>query len=117
MKQTSLVNHTQVCIMVRMNTTMTIKVDKDVKSKAQATAKQMGLPLSTLINAYLREIAATGRVELSVVEEMTPQMERIIRQAEKEIAAGETSGPFYNIEEAETYLDALGPHKNARNNR
>lgn len=90
-----------------MNTTMTFKIDKQVKAQAQATAKNMGVPLSTLINAYLREISATGRVELSAVEEMTPQMERIIEQAEKEIAAGQTSGPFYSTEEAEAHLDSL----------
>lgn len=41
---------------------MTIKIDKDLKKRAQATAKELGLPLSTIINAYLREVSTSGRV-------------------------------------------------------
>ena len=88
-----------------MNTTMTFKIDKDLKAQAQKTAQQMGVPLSTLINAYLREIAATGRVELSIVEEMTPQMIRIIESFKHEIATNQTVGPFNNVGEAVAYLD------------
>lgn len=97
--------HTKVCIIVFMNTTMTFKIDKDLKAQAQKTAQQMGVPLSTLINAYLREIAATGRVELSIVEEMTPQMIRIIESFKHEIATNQTVGPFNNVGEAVAYLD------------
>lgn len=89
------------------STTMTIKIDKELKKRAQTTAKQIGIPLSTLINAYLREVSATGRVQFSAVEEMTPQMEKIIEQAEEEIAAGEVSGPFDNVEDFIKHLDSL----------
>jgi len=90
-------------------TTMSFKIDKALKSKAQATAKTIGIPLSTLINAYLNDMVATGRVEFTASEAMTPQMERIIRQVEGEIARGETSGPFDTIEEATDYLRSLKP--------
>ena len=89
------------------STTMTIKIDKELKKRAQTTAKQIGIPFSTLINAYLREVSATGRVQFSAVEEMTPQMEKIIEQAEEEIAAGEVSGPFDNVEDFIKHLDSL----------
>ncbi len=78
---------------------MSFKIDKDLKIKAQQTAKAIGVPLSTLINAYLKDMAATGRVELTAIEEMTPQMERIIKEVEGEIARGETYGPFHTAEE------------------
>lgn len=78
---------------------MSFKIDKTLKARAQQTAKAMGVPLSTLINAYLKELAATGRVELTVFEEMTPKMERIIEEVEGEIARDETYGPFYTAEE------------------
>ncbi len=90
-----------------MTTTMTIKIDKDLKLRAQKTAKEIGIPLSTIINAYLREVAASGHVEFTAAEQITPKMEKIIEQAEKEIAAGETSGPFETIEEAITHLKSL----------
>ena len=94
--------------MVRMSnaTTMSFKIDKVTKARAQATAKSIGIPLSTLINAYLNDLVATGRVEFTATEAMTPQMERIIAQAEAEIARGDTVGPF-SLEEAEAYLDSL----------
>ncbi len=97
--------------MVRMSnsTTMSFKIDKDLKNKAQQTAKAIGVPLSTLINAYLKDLAATGRVELTVFEEMTPQMERIIEEVEGEIARGELSGPFDNVEDAIEFLHNLRP--------
>lgn len=90
-----------------MITTMTIKIDKGLKLNAQRTAKQIGIPLSTIINAYLREMAATGHVEFTAAEPMTPQMEKIIAQAEKEIKNGETSGPFETAEELFKHLDGL----------
>lgn len=80
-------------------TTMSFKIDKTLKSRAQATAKAIGIPLSTLINAYLNDVVATGRVEFTAAEQMTPQMERIIEQVEGEIARGETYGPFDTVED------------------
>jgi DNA-damage-inducible protein J len=92
--------------MVRMTTTMTFKIDKEVKAQAQATAKKMGIPLSTLINAYLRDIAATGRVEFTATEQMTPQMERIIQGFKEELKKGDLSPTFDDTEEAIEYLKA-----------
>ena len=89
-----------------MNTTMTFKIDKTLKAQAQKTAKDLGIPLSTLLNAYLRELAATGRVEFSATEEMTPQMERIISEFKNEIKKGETVGPFSSAEDAVKFLDS-----------
>ena len=85
--------------MVRMTTTMSIKIDDNLKRRAQETAAAIGIPLSTLINAYLREVVATGRIEFSAPEQMTAQMERVIESAEKEIADGDTYGPFNSAEE------------------
>ena len=93
-------NRTIVYTMVRMNkTTMSFKIDKMLKLRAQETAKSIGIPLSTLINAYLNDMVATGRVEFTASEKMTPQMERIIEKVELEIANGETYGPFDTVED------------------
>lgn len=83
---------------------MSFKIDKMLKIRAQETAKSIGIPLSTLINAYLNDMVTTGRVEFTASEKMTPQMERIIEQVELEIANGETYGPFNN---AEDMIDSL----------
>jgi addiction module RelB/DinJ family antitoxin len=83
------------------------KTDDATKVKAQAVAKQIGIPLSNLLNAYLYELASTGSVHFTASEPMTEEMERVIEQAEKEIAAGEVSGPFETLEEMFAHLDSL----------
>lgn len=83
------------------------KTDDATKAKAQAVAKQIGIPLSNLLNAYLYELASTGSVHFTASEAMTGKMEQIIGEAEKEIAAGEVSGPFETLEEMFVHLDSL----------
>jgi addiction module RelB/DinJ family antitoxin len=91
-----------------MKTAMvTVKVDEQVKKRAQAVAGSFGIPLSTLVNAYLIELAETGQVHFSAVEVMTPQMEKIAEKAKKEIEAGDIVGPFQTAEEAISYLKNL----------
>jgi addiction module RelB/DinJ family antitoxin len=83
------------------------KTDDATKAKAQAVAKQIGIPLSNLLNAYLYELASTGSVHFTTSEPMTEKMEQLISEAEKEIAAGEVSGPFETLEEMFAHLDSL----------
>ena len=87
-----------------MKTTMTFKNDKADIERAQATAKDLGIPLSTIMNAYLREMSATGRVAFTATEEMTPQMEKVIEEFQKEMADGKVSKPYDNVED---FLAAL----------
>lgn len=83
---------------------LSVKVDDQVKKRAQAVAGSFGIPLGTLVNAYLIELANTGQVHFSAVEVMTPQMESIIAEAEKEIAAGDVTNMFATAEEAIDFL-------------
>lgn len=83
-----------------------VKVDEGVKKRAQAVAGSFGIPLSTLVNAYLIELAETKQIHFSAVEVMTPQLERRIQQAQAEIQSGETVGPFESADEAIKYLDS-----------
>lgn len=87
-----------------MNTVISVKIDKDVKESAQEVAKSAGLTLSSLVNAYLRQIAATRRIEIYSPEPMTPKLEKLIAEVEKSIEAGSTVGPFDN---ADDFLEAL----------
>ncbi len=94
-----------------MKTTISVKVDEDVKKTAQEIARSTGMSLSTLVNTYLHQLANTRRIELYAPEPMTPQMERIIAEAEREIANGETIGPF-SVEEFISYLEKNDRDKN-----
>lgn len=82
-----------------MNTVISVKVDQDVKDSAQEVAKSVGLSLSTLVNAYLRQVSTTRRIELYAPEQMTPKLQRLIAEVEAELANGKTAGPFHTIED------------------
>lgn len=77
-----------------MKTVISVKIDTDVKESAQEVASSAGLTLSTLVNAYLRQVAATRRIELYSPEPMSPQLERLIAEVEAELADGKASRPF-----------------------
>jgi addiction module RelB/DinJ family antitoxin len=95
--------------MVRMSnsTTMSFKIDKALKTRAQDTASSIGIPLSNVITIYLRDFANTGRLEVTAAEDMTPQMERVIERFRIEKAKGDLSPAFDTTESAEEYLMSL----------
>lgn len=82
-----------------MNTVISVKIDKEVKTSAQAVAQSAGLTLSTLVNAYLRQVAATRRIELYAPEPMTPHLEGLIAEVEAELKSGKASEEFASAEE------------------
>lgn len=86
---------------------LNVKVDEQVKKRAQAVAGSFGIPLSTLVNAYLMELAETEQIHFTAVEVMTHQMEEIIEQAQRDIEASDTVGPFDTAKEAIDYLKKL----------
>lgn len=81
------------------NTVISVKLDKDVKTSAQEVAKSAGLTLSSLVNAYLRQVSATRRIELYAPEPMTPKLEKLIAEVEAELKDGKTSKEFANVDD------------------
>lgn len=49
-----------------MQTTLTIKTDKKLRDAAKKTAKELGIPLTTVINANLRAFVRDGHFEVSL---------------------------------------------------
>jgi addiction module RelB/DinJ family antitoxin len=82
-----------------MHTVISVKVDKDVKDAAREVAQSAGLTLSSLVNAYLRQVVATRRIELYAPEQMTPKLEELIADVEAEVAAGGVSKVHNNVDE------------------
>ena len=81
-----------------MNTVISVKIDSDVKASAQEVAKSAGLTLSALVNAYLRQVSATRRIELYAPEPMTPHLEKLVAEVEAELTAGKASEDFTDVE-------------------
>ncbi len=89
-----------------MKTMINIKTDKDVKEEAQKTAKELGVPLSTVINAFLKEFVRNKSVSFSAVPRMTPYLERVLDEVEKDLKEGKNMvGPFDNAEDLMKSLD------------
>ena len=92
-----------------MNTTViNIKTDKNLKKDAQRLAKNFGLPLSTVVNTYLREFVREKRIVFS--EPPTPNIKtrKILDRAIADIKAGKNLvGPFESAGEMDKLLDSL----------
>lgn len=87
-----------------MDTVISVRINKELKASAQEVAESAGLNLSTLINAYLRQVAATRRIELYAPEKMSPELEKLISQVESEINSNNLSKKF---ETADYFLNDL----------
>ena len=84
-----------------MNTTViNIKTDKVLKSDAQKLAKNFGLPLSAIVNIYLRDFVREKRVVFSEPPMPNAKTRKILDQALKDIKQGKNLiGPFETAEE------------------
>ncbi|MEX2033391.1 MAG: hypothetical protein WD889_02410 [Candidatus Colwellbacteria bacterium] len=86
-------------------TVINVKVDKDTKKKAQNLAKELGLPLSTIINANLKEFVRSGEVTFSVEPKLKPEVWKILRKASTDYKTGKNISPvFQSAKEAIRYL-------------
>ncbi|MDO8657490.1 MAG: type II toxin-antitoxin system RelB/DinJ family antitoxin [Candidatus Levybacteria bacterium] len=91
-----------------MQTVIYIKADKEVKENAARTAKELGLSLSDVINASLRNFIRTREITFSHTPQMTPELEKLIAKVEVDIKNKRNLvGPFKTAKEANNYLDSL----------
>lgn len=86
-------------------TMISIKTDKEVKEHAQKAARDLGISVSDVVNAALRNFIRTREVIFSAVPSMTPELERLLAQIEKDIpAAKNLSRRFSCAKDAIRYL-------------
>lgn len=71
-----------------MKTTISLKVDDDVKKQAAVVARDLGFSLSAIVNASLKQLIATREVHVSLSPKATPYLENIIAEAEADFKAG-----------------------------
>ena len=69
-----------------MKTQVNLKIDVVVKKNAQKRAAEIGLSLSSVVNATLAQFARTGELELSSAPKMTPYLERLVKEAREDYA-------------------------------
>ena len=88
-----------------MNTSLlTVRVSPTIKLSAQKAAKKIGLPLSAVINNYLREFIKSEVVTFQPTIELTPkQANKIDILVQKSLDSG-LSPSFTNVADAIAYL-------------
>jgi addiction module RelB/DinJ family antitoxin len=90
-----------------MKTMLNVKTDKDVKEKAQKIAKGIGLPLSSVVNAYLKEFIRSTEVRFSFEPELRPEIGKLLERASKDYKNKKNiAGPFKTTREAIEYLNS-----------
>ena len=91
-----------------VKTLLNIKTDREVKEEAQKIARELGVPLSTVINAYLKEFIREREVHLSLAHHMSPRLEKLLEGVEKDIKSDRNLSPVFSSGRAmDTYLDLL----------
>jgi len=88
-----------------MKTVITIKADRKTKEDAKKLAEELGLSLSAVVNASLRQFVREKELHISAMPRMTPRLERIAEQARKDYKAGKNISPlFSSAKEAIAFL-------------
>ena len=91
-----------------MRAVINIKANKEVKENAQELAKELGLSLSDVLNAALRNFIRTREVYFSAIPRVIPEFERFLGSVEKDICAKTNLSPrFSSAKEINDYLDNL----------
>ncbi|MDB5264893.1 MAG: hypothetical protein JWN64_464 [Parcubacteria group bacterium] len=89
-----------------MQTTITIKTDKKLRDAAKKTAAALGIPLTTVINAQLREFVRAQRFEIS----LTPRPGKIAewkKMSDYANAHPESETALRTPEEVQKYFRSL----------
>lgn len=87
-------------------TTILIKADKKVKAAAQKVAKEIGIPLGTVLGMYLRKFAREQRLEFAA-HRMSTKLEKELGAVERDLRTGKNiSRSFMSPDSAIAYLNS-----------
>jgi addiction module RelB/DinJ family antitoxin len=90
-----------------MKTLISIKTDVEVKQGIQRIAEELGIPLSTIINAYFKRLLRERRVDFVLPLQPNKKTARLLRQAYEDYKKGKNISPvFETAEEMNAYLDS-----------
>jgi len=89
-----------------MKTVLNLKTDIEVKERAQALAKHLGIPLSTIVNAQLKSFIESGEFKVTREPSMSEAAIKEINGAIKEVRSGKNMSPrFKNAKDAAAWLN------------
>ena len=89
-----------------MTTVLNVKIDEKLKREAQKAAKVLGLPISTVVAASLREFVRTRSITISEDRPLKPEVEAELLRISADARKGINVSPaFDNLEDAFAWLD------------
>src|SRR5262245_43983109 len=88
-------------------TVLNVKIDKKLKEQARAAADSMGLPLSTVVAANLRDFVRTRSITISEPPVLRPEVEKQLLAISAAAKKGiDISPAFDNLDDAFAWLDS-----------
>ena len=88
-----------------MKTVLNVKVDREVKIKAQKAAAELGLPLSIIVNENLKRFANERLITFAAPLKMSRKLERHLDKISADVKAGRNLSPvFHSMEDGIAYL-------------
>ncbi len=82
-----------------------VKTDPEIKIQAQTIAADLGFSLSSLINAFLKNLTRTRAVTFSATEEPSDYLIQALKESEEDRLAGRTSPTFDNADDSIAWLN------------
>lgn len=98
-----------------MTTVLNVKIDDKLKKEAQAAAKAIGLPMSTVVSASLREFVRTRSITISDEPQLRPEVEKELIRLSKNAREGKDLSPaFDNVNDALDWLHSEVEKENSK---
>lgn len=86
-------------------TVINVKTDREVKEEAQRIAKELGIPLSTVVNSYLKDFIRDRKFTASLDPQLKPEVWDEMKKAVEDAQKGKNTSPvFGNVEDAIHWL-------------
>jgi addiction module RelB/DinJ family antitoxin len=90
-----------------MSTVLHVKLDEGLKKEAQETARELGLPLSTVVASSLREFVKTRTITVSGTPRLKPDIENELLRRSDDAKKGKNLSPtFENLDDAKRWLES-----------
>ncbi|MBI4973076.1 type II toxin-antitoxin system RelB/DinJ family antitoxin [Candidatus Roizmanbacteria bacterium] len=101
-----------------MNTAViNVKVNPRVKTQAQQVVEELGLSLSGVINAFLKQLVRTKSVSFTTSEEPTAYLLQALKESHADIKDGRVSPSFTSAKDATQWLNKHKKTKRVRHPR
>jgi antitoxin component of RelBE/YafQ-DinJ toxin-antitoxin module len=88
-------------------TILNIKTDPSTKQQIQEFAAELGVPVSVIMNAQIKQMLRDRKIVLSTELEPTPYLVKIMEQVEEDLKTGKNITRTLSKKEALDHLKSL----------